>query len=152
MRIPRYILLLATAGLAVLAGCQPAVEDTRPGQPVKTRQVAFKEMLKVFEPMGTMLRTDRYQPDRFAGLAGELIAKREAPWRHFGPDTNYPPTKAKSAVWSEAERFERERLAFFAATDELLAAARTKDRAAAEKAYFKAYDTCQSCHDRFKAK
>jgi cytochrome c556 len=148
-RIALALPLIAVVGLA---GCQPVVEDTRPGQPVKTRQVAFKEMLKVFEPMGTMFRTDRYEPEKFAGLAGELMAKREAPWRHFAPDTRYPPTKAKAEVWSDPARFERERQAFFAATDDLLTAAKTLDRATAEKAYFKAYDRCQSCHDRFKDK
>jgi uncharacterized protein YceK len=45
------------AVLVGLSGCNAHVEDTRPGQPVKTRQVAFQEILKVFEPMGVMLRT-----------------------------------------------------------------------------------------------
>lgn len=135
-----------------LAACGKPVEDTRPGQPVKTRQTAFKEMLRAFEPMGTMLRTDRYQPEKFAALAAELMTRRDAPWQHFGADTNYPPTKAKPEVWSQAEAFERERLAFMAATDELLAAAQTKKQAEAEKAYQKAYDICQSCHKRFKEK
>lgn len=148
----RIALALPLFMFLAVAGCSPVPEDTRPGQPVKTRQLAFKEMLKVFEPMGTMLRTDRYEPERFAVLAGELVARRDGPWPHFAADTHYPPTKAKAAVWSEAARFERERQAFFAATDELKAAAQTRQRAVAEKAYFKAYDTCQSCHDSFKEK
>lgn len=144
--------LLLVLALGLAAGCTKVVEDTRPGQPVKTRQVAFKEMIKVFEPMGTMLRTDKYEPHRFAALAAELMTKRDAPWVHFGPDTRYPPTKAKAEVWSDAEGFERERQAFMRATDELLAAARTKNAAEAEKAYFRVYDVCQSCHKRFKEK
>jgi cytochrome c556 len=151
LRKPAVVLMTFAVPL-LLAACQRPVEDTRPGQPVKTRQLAFKEMLKVFEPMGTMLRTNSYEAEKFAALAGELMARREAPWRHFGPDTRYPPTKAKAEVWSEAAQFERERQEFFAASEELLAAAKTKDRAVAEKAYFKAYDRCQSCHDRYKEK
>lgn len=73
LRISIALLVVTVGGLAA---CNPVVEDTRPGQPVKTRQVAFKEMLKVFEPMGTMLRTDRYQPEKFAALAAELMTKR----------------------------------------------------------------------------
>lgn len=149
LRISIALLVVTVGGLAA---CNPVVEDTRPGQPVKTRQVAFKEMLKVFEPMGTMLRTDRYQPEKFAALAAELMTKRDAPWRHFAADTHYPPTKAKAEVWSQAEPFERERQAFMAATDELLVAAQSKDAVVAQKAYFKVYDVCQSCHKRFKEK
>lgn len=138
--------------LATLGACSSSVEDTRPGQPVKTRQKAFKEMLRVFEPMGTMLRDGRYDPNKFAALAEDLKQKREAPWPHFAADTFYPPTKAKAEVWAQPEIFERDRQAFFMATDELIAAAATHKLDVVEKAYFAAYDTCQACHKRFKEK
>jgi len=144
--------ILLAAALLGLTACGQPVEDTRPGQPVKTRQTAFKEMLKVFEPMGTMLRTNSYHAEKFAALAAELSARRDAPWAHFGADTNYPPTKAKPAVWSKSEAFERERQAFLSATDELLVAAQGREAEAASKAYFKVYDLCQSCHREFKEK
>jgi cytochrome c556 len=147
----RKPIVLFVVMFGALAGCGQ-VEDTRPGQPVKTRQAAFKEMLKVFEPMGTMLRSGPFDADRFAGLTVELMTKREVPWIHFGADTNYPPTKAKAVVWSQAEQFATERKAFMAATDELSSAAQTRQVAAAEKAYFKVYEACQSCHKRFKEK
>jgi len=134
-----------------LAACGE-VEDTRPGQPVKHRQTAFKEMLKTFEPMGTQLRTNRYEPEKFEKLATDLMTLREAPWSHFGPETNYPPTKAKPEVWSNTEEFAKQKRAFMVATDELLTAARTRQRPAAEAAYIKAYEHCQSCHKAFKEK
>ncbi len=140
------------AALSILGACSSAVEDTRPGQPVKTRQKAFKEMLRVFEPMGTMLRDGRYDASKFAALAEDLKQKREAPWSHFGADTFYPPTKAKADIWAQTDVFERDRQAFFTATDELIAAAATRKLGAVEKAYFAAYDTCQACHKRFKEK
>ena len=87
------LLLLSTA--ALLAACGEP-EDTRPGQPVKQRQQAFKEIIKSFEPMGVMLRKGSYEADRFLAFAEKLHAARELPWRHFGADTNYPPTKAKA--------------------------------------------------------
>jgi cytochrome c556 len=145
------ILLLFFSAIGLTA-CSKPVEDTRPGQPVKTRQVAFKEMLKVFEPMGTMLRTNRYEPEKFVLLATELIAKREAPWVHFSPDTHYPPTKAKTKVWEQPESFEREKQVFMRVTDALLAAARSKDLDNVKKAYSKVYNTCNSCHQEFKNK
>lgn len=144
---------LALASLFLLAACGE-VEDTRPGQPVKTRQTAFKEIIKTFEPMGVMLREKRYDADKFLVLATQLVERREAPWTHFGPDTNYPPTKATARVWSEPEQFERERQAFFVATDALLVAAQRKDKAPdqVETAYKAVYEACQNCHKPFKAR
>jgi cytochrome c556 len=108
------LFLLST--VALLAACGE-VEDTRPGQPVKTRQTAFKEIVKAFEPMGVMLRENRYDADKFAMHAERLMARRDGPWSHFGPDTNYPPTKATPEVWKQAEQFEKDKQAFLAATD-----------------------------------
>src|SRR5574343_1513484 len=140
-----FLLLIA----ATLAACGE-VEDTRPGQPVKQRQVAFKEMVKVFEPMGAMLREGRYDANKFATMADKLVAKRDGPWSHFGPDTNYPPTKATPEVWKQPEQFEKEKQAFIAATDALLAAARSKDKAQSEAAYDKVHEACKTCHKQFK--
>ena len=148
----RGFVLVWIAVLLGLSGCNAHVEDTRPGQPVKTRQVAFQEILKVFEPMGVMLRTDTYEPDRFAALAAELTTKRERPWAHFSADTYYPPTKAKEAVWTEADEFERKKQAFIAATEQLNVAAQTKKMEVANKAYFEVYDTCKSCHSQFRTR
>ena len=145
--------VLAMASLFLLAACGE-VEDSRPGQPVKTRQTAFKEIIKTFEPMGVMLREKRYDADKFLALATQLVERREAPWAHFGPDTNYPPTKATDKVWREPEQFERERQAFFVATDALLVAAQRKDKAPTqvESAYQAVYETCQNCHKPFKSR
>ena len=142
-------LLLTTA---LLTACSGEVEDTRPGQPVKSRQTAFKEILKSYEPMGVMLREDRYQADKFLALATEIMSKREAPWSHFGPDTNYPPTKSTPEVWSQAEQFEAKRRAFFTASDALLAAAQAKDKQQAFAAHKALYETCQDCHKTFKVR
>jgi cytochrome c556 len=145
LKIPLFFLL--TAGL--LTACGEA-EDTRPGQPVKHRQVAFKEIVKTFEPMGVMLRKGEYNADKFLPLAEALLAKRDGPWEHFGPDTNYPPTKSTPEVWKQPEEFEKDKKAFIAATDALLVAARNKDKAQVEKAYDAVHDACKTCHKQFK--
>ncbi len=141
------LFLLST--VALLAACGE-VEDTRPGQPVKQRQMAFKEMVKAFEPMGVILRENRYDADKFAMHAERLMARRDAPWLHFGPDTNYPPTKATPDVWQQPEQFEKDKQAFLAATDALLTAARSKDKAQSEAAYDKVHEACKTCHKQFK--
>ena len=107
--LSRAVAVGLLAALSILGACSSAVEDTRPGQPVKTRQQAFKDMIKVFEPMGVMLREGRYEADKFAALADKLLAKRDAPWSHFGPDTHYPPTKATPEVWKQPEQFEKDK-------------------------------------------
>ena len=135
-----------------LSACSKPVEDTRPGQPVKTRQVAFKEMLRVFEPMGTMLRDGKYNAGKFELMATELISKRDAPWGHFGPDTHYPPTKAKPEVWEKQAEFEKARDGFFKSTDALLSAAQAKELKGVTDAYARVYDDCESCHQAFKRK
>jgi cytochrome c556 len=142
--------LLVLSATTLLAACSGEVEDTRPGQPVKTRQMAFKDIIRSFEPMGVMLRTHAYDADKFLKRANELVAKRDAPWAHFAGDTNYPPTKATPEVWAQPDEFERKRLAFIAATDALLAAAQTKDGKQVVAPYNALYETCQDCHKTFK--
>jgi cytochrome c556 len=148
-----HVKLIVPLALAIgLSACSGPVEDTRPGQPVKTRQTAFKEMLRVFEPMGTMLRDGKYDAVKFEAMAAELITKRNGPWGHFGPDTNYPPTKARPEVWTKQAELEKARQAFIQSTDALLIAAKANELKSVTDAYSKVYDHCQSCHQEFKKK
>lgn len=150
--MPKTRIVLATlSALLLLAACGEP-EDTRPGQPVKTRQTAFKEIIKVFEPMGVMLRENRFEAEKFLRLATALHERRDAPWSHFGPDTNYPPTKATPLVWEDAARFESERQTFLKTTDELLAAAQSQDQARIKAAYDAVYASCRDCHKPFKSR
>ena len=143
------LVILSAATLLTACG-EP--EDTRPGQPVKQRQTAFKDIIKSFEPMGVMLRKGTYDAERVEKFTAELIAKRDQPWGHFGPDTNYPPTKATPEVWSKPAEFEQEKQAFIAATDKLQAAVQSKDKAQVGMAYEAVHDSCKSCHKQFKAR
>lgn len=136
--------------LLTLSGCGGPVEDTLPGQPIKHRQDAFKAMLRSFEPMGKMLREDRYQAEEFARLAAELVTLRDGPWPYFTPGTLQPPTKAKAAVWEHPQDFERERQAFLDATEALAQAAQTHGRNSAQAAYDKVQASCKSCHRGFR--
>jgi cytochrome c556 len=135
---------------ALLAACGAEPEDTGPGQPVAHRRAAFKELLKSFEPMGVMIRDNKYDPQRFAVLAASVKTLREAPWQYFGPGTQYPPSHSKDEVWSRPEAFEADRKAFFDATDKLAAVAGTKDAKVAAAAFQAAEKTCRNCHETFK--
>lgn len=147
--IPRFLpptLIAAT----LLTACGGEPEDTRPGQPVAHRRAAFKELLREFEPMGTMIRDNAYDAQRFATQATKVKALSERPWQYFGPDTQYPPSHAKDEVWAKPAEFEAQRQAFLAATDKLLAVAGTKDEKLAASAFQAVEKTCKNCHDAFK--
>lgn len=144
--------VLSLVAAALLAACGGEPEDTRPGQPVAHRRAAFKEMIKNFEPMGTMLRKEEFNPAKFESLVARFLAARDQPWQYFAPDTQYPPSKATDAVWSQPEKFEAGKKAFFAATDKLKAASGTKDAKVAEAAFAEVEKTCRDCHDTFKTR
>ena len=107
-------------------------------------------MLRSFEPMGTMLKDKRYDADAFARMADEFSRLRDQPWAHFGADTNYPPTKAKPAVWEKPAEFDQRRQEFVSATDRLLAAAAARNEAEARTTYAAAQDSCKACHNDFR--
>lgn len=146
----KLLSLLVLVPALLLAGCGEEVKDTRPGQPVKTRQEAFKDLLRSFEPMSKMMKEGRYDADEFAQMSTDFMAKRDAPWSHFGPDTNYPPSKANPEVWQDAAAFERAKHDFFASSDALNVAAQARDKTRVENLYSRVYDTCKSCHDSFR--
>ncbi len=147
---PKRTTLLLLFALSLFGCGEP--EDTHPGQPVTHRRKAFKEILKAFEPMGVMLRTDKYDAKRFQVHAEQLLALRNSPWDYFGADTQYPPSHAKPAVWDDAAKFAAEKKIFFDATDKLVALAATPDQKLAEVTYEAVTESCHSCHKIFKTR
>ncbi|MBU1236818.1 MAG: cytochrome c [Gammaproteobacteria bacterium] len=134
----------------LLTACGGEPEDTRPGQPVAHRRAAFKEIIKYFEPMGVMIRANEYDAAKFQSLTLRMMELRDKPWEYFGPDTNYPPSRSREEVWTQPEKFEAGKKAFFDATDKLAAIAGTKDKREAGAAFQAVQKTCKDCHDAFK--
>ena len=149
--MPRPAALLLVV-VTLLSACGGEPEDTRPGQPVAHRRAAFKEMIKSFEEMGSMLRKDKFNAAKFASLTASLIAVRDKPWQYFAPDTLYPPSRATEAVWSQPAEFDSRKKAFFAATDKLGAISGTQDARVAKAAFAEVEKTCRECHDTFKTR
>ena len=143
-------ILIPTLALAILSACSSQVEDTLPGQPIKHRQEAFKDILRVFEPMGTMLRTNSYDAERFESKAAALAERHERPWDYFVEGSFQPPTRARAEVWSRADAFEREVEHFLEATEALLLAARSREIHDIQSAYDTVYNSCRSCHGDFR--
>jgi len=148
LKTPATLLL----GILILTACGGEAPDTRPGQPVAHRRHSFKEIIKVFEPIGVMMRTDNYNAGKFKLLAEELMARRDDPWQYFQPDTLYPPSHAKPEVWSDPGKFAIDKKAFFDATDKLAAVAGTPDKRVARAAFEAVETTCSDCHKAFKTR
>ena len=144
--MPNKFLYAAPLLALTLAACSGPVEDTLPGQPIKHRQDAFNQILLSFEPMGVMLRTNRYQAEPFLDMATRLVELREGPWAYFTAGSFQPPTRAKEAVWARADAFEHQRQAFIDATDALLQAAHSGELDGVRSAYAAVEATCRSCH------
>ncbi len=143
------LLFLALSVPMLLTACGEA-PDTHPGQPVTQRRAAFKEIIKNFEPMGVQLRQGPFDSKKFLALAIQLDSLKETPWQHFGPDTNYPPTKAKAALWKEPEKFEANRKEFIKAAAALAVVAESKDQKQITPVYEALHETCRTCHKSFK--
>lgn len=135
--------------LLALSACGEP-EDTRPGKPVANRQAAFKQIMRTFEPMGVMLREKGYEPKGFAAQASKLKDIKDAPWSHFGPDTQYPPSKSTDAVWQQMAEFEQARDTFLKAVTTLDKAAQTGQEDAVRKAYDAVHASCKNCHKTFR--
>lgn len=107
-------------------------------------------MLKAFEPMGIDLRAGDYVADRFISQAEAFAKVKDEPWQYFVDGSNYPPTHATRRVWEDPQGFAAARQKFLDASDDLVAAAATRDRTRAVTAYELLQDSCRSCHQRYK--
>lgn len=141
--------LIAALIPLTIAACGEA-PDNHPDKPVTHRREAFQKILKAFEPMGVQLRKNQYNADKFLAQAKDLAAHKEGPWRYFGPDTNYPPTRATDKVWSEPGAFENSRQSFLRAAEQLVVVAESRDPKQVAVAYEALHDTCRDCHKAFK--
>ncbi|GAB4213164.1 MAG: cytochrome c [Rhodoferax sp.] len=144
----------ATAGLclALLGACSEAAKDTHPQQWVSKRQAVFKQMTKALEPMGLVARGRQdYRAADFKEHADTLLTLAPQPWPLFAPDSNYPPTRARPAVWQVPADFKRAQDEFLASVKALHAVAGGGDLDAIRAAVNAVEKSCKSCHDNFRS-
>ncbi|KRW61581.1 c-type cytochrome [Pseudomonas sp. TTU2014-080ASC] len=143
-------LLLAAVCLS-LAACG----GVDPNSPQGKRQAIFKDMLKVSEDLGGMLRGRiAFDESRFAEGAVKLDALTRTPWQHF-PKVQEAggETRAKDDVWQRQERFQELAQEMEASTAELVAVAANKPlrEQALVAPMKKVEDSCKACHEEFRA-
>ncbi len=99
-----------------------------------------------------MVARDRkvYNPDEFKANALALEKLAAQPWGYFTPDSNYQPTRASAAVWTNAAEFKQVQDAFLAKTGQLVKAADGGNLEIIRTAVNDVQSTCKTCHDQFR--
>lgn len=143
---PLVAVLLALA----LAGCG----GVDPNSPQGKRQALFKQMMKVSEDMGGMLRGRlSFDAQAFAAGARELDALASQPWQHFPQVREEARSSARDEVWQRQERFQQLARELEQATAALvLAVAEVPLKADTVRAPMqRVEDSCEGCHQEFRA-
>lgn len=138
------VVLLVTA-------CGEATKDSHPNQVLTKRQALFKQFTKTLEPM-VSVSNDRteYKKDEFLTSARDLEKISTKPWAYFTQDGNYPPTKARSEVWTDAAQFKIAQDNYLAAVKRLVEVSEKGDVAVIKTALSDVSGNCKSCHKKFR--
>lgn len=151
MQKTSFIALFVVA-TALLTACGPSAKDTHPQQLLTKRIAIFKKFTKALEPMGLVARDRQdYVKADFMAQALALQELASQPWAFFSADGNYPPTRAKPAVWSQAAEFKQAQVKYLAAVDELVKISGSADLAAIRAGVDAVQKSCKSCHDQFRS-
>jgi len=117
-------------------------------------QAAFKEMLKVSEDLGGMLRGRiPYDESAFISGASELERLSHEPWQHFPEVADDERSKASAEVWQRQEQFQKMARDLEQATAALVQATTAPPlrRSELEPAVQAVEDSCEACHKAFRA-
>jgi cytochrome c556 len=133
-----------------LAGCG----GVDPNSPMGKRQAIFKQMLKVSENLGGMLRGRvQFDGQSFQLQAQQLEQLSKQPWQHFPSVRDEGDTAAKADVWQRQERFRELANALQARTFELAQASQADPLtpAAVKPAQARVEAACKACHQEFRS-
>ncbi|WP_339462539.1 c-type cytochrome [Pseudomonas sp. EA_105y_Pfl2_R69] len=144
-----------TLSLVVLALAVSGCGGVDPNSPQGQRQTIFKQMLKVSEDLGGMLRGRiAFKEQAFVEGAVELDQLTRTPWQHF-PQVREEgdESRARDEVWQRQARFQELARAMEASTAALVAATAahplTPETLAAPMQ--RVEDSCKACHEEFRA-
>lgn len=152
MHLRFWVLLVALASLLFTGGCSGEAKDTHPDQPVSKRKAIFKQFTKTLEPIGMVARGRKdYNRQELNTSAVELQKLSSQPWALFTADSNYPPTLAKPAVWSQPDEFKKTQDQFQQAVTALVQASESGNLDSIKKAVDGVEKSCKSCHDQFRS-
>ena len=142
---------LVAASLLLLA-CSDRIQDTHPQQVFSKRQAIFKKFTKTLEPMGLVARDrQNYVKAEFMANAAALQELSTQPWAYFTADGNYPPTRAKPAVWARAGEFKLAQDSYLTAVAQLVKVSGSADMPAIRASVEAVEKSCKSCHEQFRS-
>ena len=149
------VMKFKTLSLVVLVLAVSGCGGVDPNSPQGQRQTIFKQMLKVSEDLGGMLRGRiAFKAQAFVDGAAELDQLTRTPWQHF-PQVREDgdESRAKDDVWQRQARFQELAQAMEASTAALVAATAvqplTPEALAAPMQ--RVEDSCKACHEEFRA-
>jgi cytochrome c556 len=148
----KIALITLVAATALLGACSDRVKDTHPQQLVSKRQAIFKKFTQTLEPMGLVARDRQdYARADFVASAQALQQLASQPWAYFTADGNYPPTRAKPEVWSQAGEFKQAQDNYLKTVDQLVQVAGSADLPSIRASVEAVQKSCKSCHDQFRS-
>lgn len=148
----KFTLFTLLGAAVLLSACSDRVKDTHPQQLVSKRQAIFKQFTKTLEPMGLVARERQdYLKADFMASATALQSLATQPWVYFTADGNYPPTRAKPEVWSQAGEFKQAQDSFLLSVNTLVAVSGSADLPAIRASVEAVQKNCKSCHDQFRS-
>ncbi len=149
-KIKNIVLLVVASSL--LTACGPGAKDSHPQQLLTKRIAIFKNFTKTLEPMGLVARDRKeYVKAEFAAQAQALQELSTQPWPYFSADGNYPPTRAKPEVWTNASGFKNAQDNYLVAVNQLVTASGNADLPAIRNSVDAVQKSCKNCHDQFRS-
>jgi cytochrome c556 len=147
---------LLTAILAVCAGSLftlEALAQAKPDVLVKQRQAVMTLQGKYFGPIAGMASGKvPYNADAVARNAAFLEALAQMPWDGFQESTKDEKSRALPKIYSDKAKFDDYAQRLQAESAKLAQAARAKDEAGVKKQFPAVLNSCNGCHDDFRAK
>lgn len=149
------VMKLKTLSLVLLVLAVSGCGGVDPNSPQGQRQGIFKQMLKVSENLGGMLRGRvAFKEPAFIAGAGELDQLTRTPWQHF-PQVREEggETRAKDDVWQRQARFQELARAMEASTAALVVATQAQPllQESLSAPMQRVEDSCKACHEEFRA-
>ncbi|QUM75471.1 cytochrome c [Moritella sp. 24] len=145
--------LAGITSLMMFTTAQAATFD-KPETDIKYRQSAFSMIAINFSDMADMVKGKKEWNDAQFQLRAEQLAQL-VPMAHTGfgsADSKEGDTKAKAAIWTDADGFATKFAKFTKDTQNLANVAKEGNRGQIKKAFGQAAKNCKSCHSDYKSK
>lgn len=141
------LLIIATL---LLAGCGGQSSNTK-GDLSHNRSTAFKSMMPTYSDIRKMVNGDlAFESHTFKEKVAEFTKQAHEPFEYFQNDPN-GNGDALPIIWQKPQEFQAQRDKFFAAIDQLNAAAQAGKLEDIKVAVGHVSAHCQACHESFRA-